>query len=212
MKKSIQALLAALLLFVGHAFAQTQDEPTSFTYGEFKMGYGVTTFGKGLKEQYEAGNFGTSGGFLASLAAYHKFKKVNYFNFGIKYKSLGAFPSKGDNGDEMFFNHWGAAVSAKYFPFDKKAKGGFYVQGDFFFITQFTQKYRNVPKLIYNHQFAIGQGLNFSMGYDIALNKRKTMLTIGLEYETDRRQGEVTGVGKKIFESSNLGIMAGIKF
>ena len=38
------------------------------------------------------------------------------------------------------------------------------------------------------------------------------MLTFGLEFETDSRQGEVSGVGDKIFKSSNLGIMTGIKF
>lgn len=194
------------------AFAQTQDAPISFTYAEFRGGYGVSIFGSGLKEKYEAGNFSTSGGGLASLAAYHKFKKVNALVFGIKYKSLGAGPSNGDNGDQMFFNYWGAAVSAKYFPFDKMAKKGLYVQGDFFFVTQFTQKYRNVPKLIYNHQFAIGQGFAFGLGYDIALKNTKTMLTIGVEYETSNRQGEVTDIGKKRFKSSNLGIMTGIKF
>lgn len=149
---------------------------------------------------------------MASLAAYHKFKKINAFNFGLKYKSLGAAPAKGDNGNEMFFNYWGAAFTVKYFPFDKMAKKGLYLQGDYFFITQFTQKYRNTAKLTFDHQFAIGSGFAFGLGYDIPLKNRKTMLTIGIEYETDSRQGEVTGVGDKIFKSSNLGIMTGIKF
>ncbi len=193
-------------------FAQAQEEPISFTYAEFRGGYGVSIFGSGLKEKYDTGNFGTSGGGLASLAAYHKFKKINAFNFGLKYKSLGAAPAKGDNGNEMFFNYWGAAFTVKYFPFDKMAKKGLYLQGDYFFITQFTQKYRNTAKLTFDHQFAIGSGFAFGLGYDIPLKNRKTMLTIGIEYETDSRQGEVTGVGDKIFKSSNLGIMTGIKF
>jgi hypothetical protein len=191
--------------------AQT-EESVSFTYAEFRGGYGKTIFGSGLKEKYEAGNFSNSGGGLASLAAFHKFKKLNYVNLGIKYKSLGAGPSTGNNGDEMFFNYWGAAIATKFFPMDKNAKKGLYVQADFFFITQFTQKYRNTAKLDFNHQFAIGQGLAFGLGYDIPLNNRKTMLTIGVEYETDSRQGEVTGIGDKVFKSSNLGIMTGIKF
>lgn len=194
------------------AFAQTPEEPISFTYAEFRGGYGVNIFGNGLKEKYDEGNFASSGGGLASLAAYHKFKKINAFNFGIKYKSLGAAPAKGDNGNEMFFNYWGAALTVKYFPFDKMAKKGVYLQGDYFFITQFTQKYRNTAKLEFNHQFAIGSGFAFGVGYDIPLKNRKTMLTIGIEYETDSRQGEVTGVGDKTFKSSNLGIMTGIKF
>lgn len=203
-----------LLLLCGQilAFTQTQKEPISFTYAEFRGGYGVNIFGSGLKEKYDAGNFGSSGGGLASLAAYHKFKKINAFNFGLKYKSLGAAPAKGNNDNEMFFNYWGAALTVKYFPFDKKAKKGIYLQGDYFFITQFTQKYRNTAKLEFNHQFAIGSGFAFGLGYDIPLKNRKTMLTIGIEYETDSRQGEVTGVGDKTFESSNLGIMTGIKF
>jgi hypothetical protein len=209
MKRKLIILL--FLSFQINAFAQ-QDESISFTYAEFRGGYGATIFGSGLKEKYEAGNFGTSGGFLASLAAYHKFKKINSFNFGIKYKSLGAGPSNGDNGDEMFFNYWGAALTAKYFPFDKKARKGIYVQGDYFFVTQFTQKYRNIPKSEFNHQFAIGNGFALGLGYDIPLKNRRTMLTIGLEYETDSRRGEVTGIGDKTFKSSNFGVMGGIKF
>jgi predicted alpha-1,6-mannanase (GH76 family) len=212
--KNLTYVCLLAIFFAKNGIAQTQDEPVSFTYAEFRMGYGVSAFGENLKEKYEAGNFSTSGGFLASLAAYHKFKKINYLNIGIKYKSLGAFPSNGKNGDEMFFNYWGAAATVKCFPFDKNAKKGLYLQGDFFFITQFTQKYRNVPKLEFNHQFAIGQGVAFGLGYDIALNKKKTMLTIGAEYQTDRRRGEVQGVGigVKYFKSSSIGVMAGIKF
>lgn len=212
--KNLNYILFLTILFASNTFAQTEAEPTSFTYAEFKIGYGVSAFGENLKEKYEAGNFSTSRGFLASLAAYHKFKKINYLNFGIKYKSLGAFPSKGNNGDEMFFNYWGAAATVKCFPFNKNAKKGLYLQGDFFFITQFTQKYRNVPKLEFNHQFALGQGVAFGLGYDIALNKKKTMLTISAEYQADRRRGEVQGVGigVKYYNSSSIGFLAGIKF
>ena len=192
--------------------AQSVEENQSFTYAEFKGGYGVNILGKGLKERYNAGNFSTSGGGLFSLAAYHKFKKVNYLNFGVKYKSLGAGPSRGDSLQEMFFNYWGAAVGVKYFPFNKQAKKGIYVQADYFFVTQFTQKYRTSKNLNFDHQFAIGNGVAFGLGYDIPLGKNRTMITIGLEYEMDRRRGEVTGIGDKTFISSNFGIMTGIKF
>jgi hypothetical protein len=205
-------LLTVLLALAAITQTFAQEERVSFTVAEFRGGYGISIFGEGLKEKYEAGNFGTSGGGLASLAAFHKFKKVNYWNFGLKFKSLGAGPAKGDNGEEMFYNFWGAAVATKYFPFDKTARKGLYLQGDFFFVTQFTQKYRNVAKLRYDHQFAIGNGFAFGIGYDFPVGKNKTMLTIGVEYEVDRRVGEVTGIGKKTFRSSNLGIMTGIKF
>ena len=193
-------------------FAQTKDEKVAFTYGEFRAGYGVSFFGEGLKEKYNAGNFSTSAGGLASLALYRKFKKIDYLNFGIKYKSLGAAPAKGDNGQEMFFNYWGAAVSAKYFPFDKTAQKGIYLQADYFFITQFTQKYRTKANLEFNHQFAIGSGVAFGFGYDFPIGKGRTMLTVGLEYEIDSRKGEVSGIGDKTFKSSNFGILTGIKF
>jgi hypothetical protein len=198
--------------FSTNVIAQESQENQSFTYAELKGGYGVSIFGKGLKERYDAGNFSTSGGGLFSLAAYHKFKKINYLNFGIKYKSLGAGPATGDSLQEMFFNYWGAAVGIKYFPFDKQAKKGIYVQADYFFVTQFTQKYRNTKNLNFDHQFAIGNGVAFGLGYDIPLGKKRSMITIGLEYEMDKRRGEVTGIGDKTFISSNFGIMAGIKF
>lgn len=207
-------LLSILILVLGHThiFAQTDKENISFTVAEFRGGYGVNLFGKGLKEKYDAGNFSSSGGGLASLAAYHKFKKINYLNFGIKYKSLGAAPAKGDNEQEMFFNYWGAAITTKYFPFDRDAKKGMYLQGDYFFVSQFTQKYRNTTNKTFDHQFAIGNGLAFGVGYDFPIGKGRTMLTIGVEYETNSRTGEVTGIGDKNFKSSNFGIMTGIKF
>jgi hypothetical protein len=83
---------------------------------------------------------------------------------------------------------------------------------DYFFITQFTQKYRSIPNLQFDHQFGIGSGLALGVGYDIPLKNRKTMLTIGVEYETDSRRGEVAGIGEKRFNSSNFGVMTGIKF
>lgn len=207
-------LFPIIILLFGHTFlfAQTKKENISFTVAEFRGGYGVNIFGKGLKEKYDAGNFSSSGGGLASLSAYHKFKKINYLNFGIKYKSLGAAPSKGDNEQEMFFNYWGAAITTKCFPFDRDAKKGIYLQGDYFFVSQFTQKYRNIASKTFDHQFAIGNGLAFGVGYDFPIGKERTMLTVGLEYETNSRTGEVTGVGDKNFKSSNFGIMTGIKF
>jgi hypothetical protein len=206
--------LVCLLLFVTTSVANVfaQEVSHSFTYAELRSGYGLSFFGQGLKERYNAGNFSSSGGGLVSLAAYHKFKKINALNFGIKYKSLAAAPASGDNGQEMFFNYWGAAITIKYFPFDKNAKKGLYVQGDYFFATQFTQKYRSVSALQFDHQFAIGSGFAVGLGYDIPLRNKKTMLTLGFEYEYDSRQGEVTGIGDKTFVSSNAGIMVGLKF
>ncbi len=202
------------LLYFGQTlmFTQTQEENSAFTCAEFRAGYGINIFGKGLKEKYEAGNFSNSAGGLASLAAYHKFKRINYLNFGIKYKSLGAAPAKGDNDQEMFFNYWGAAISIKYFPFHKNAKKGLYLQSDYFFVSQFTQKYRTVIKKEFEHQFAIGNGLAFGLGYDIQLGKGRTMWTIGLEYERNSRTGEVANLGDVNFRSSNIGVMTGIKF
>jgi hypothetical protein len=192
--------------------SQNSSENISFTYAEFRGGYGINVFGSGLKEMYKDGHFSNSAGGLATLAAYHKFKKINYLNFGIKYKSLGAAPSKGDNGQELFFNYWGAALSSKCFPFQRDAKKGIYLQADYFFVTQFTQKYRTTSKLQFDHQFAIGSGIAFGLGYDLPIIKSNLLLTMGVEYEMDSRQGEVTGLGSKNFKSSNFGLLIGIKF
>jgi len=208
--KNTNFLVIAIMFAQVNLFAQTKKDTLSFTVGEFKVGWGNSTFGNGLKEQYEAGNFSTSGGFLASIAAYHKFKKINHVTFGLKFKSLGATPSRGDNNQEMFFNYWGAALSTKYYPFDKTARKGLFVQGDIFFVTQFTQKYRNKATNDYAHQFAIGNGLAFSSGYDFEVGKTK--MVVGVEYQIDSRTGEVQGIGKKTFGSSNLGVMVGVKF
>lgn len=110
-----------LIGLIGLLTAQAQDKK-SFTYGEFKAGYGITQFDEGLDQPYEAGNFSTSGGGVATLAVYRKFSWGNYFNSGLKFKSLGAGPAQGDNGYEMFFNFWGAAITTKIFPFNKAAK------------------------------------------------------------------------------------------
>jgi hypothetical protein len=210
MKQSI--LITIIILSNFKISAQSKKENEAFTYAEFRAGYGATSFGKGLQERYNAGNYSSSGGGLASLAAYRKLKKINYANFGIKYKSLGAGPASGDNGAEMFFNYWGAAITSKFFIQDRNAKKGIYMQGDYYFVTQFTQKYRQIASSFYDHQFAIGSGLAFGAGYDLPIGKNRNMITIGLEYETDRRQGEVTSIGNKQFKSSNFGLMVGLKF
>ena len=211
--KTILSILIALLFEHTILLAQPEKkENISFTRAEFKGGYGITIFGSGLKERVNAGNFSSSAGGLASLAAYRKFKKINHLNFGVKYKSLGAGPAKGDNGQEMFFNYWGAAFTSKYFPFDKNARKGIYLQGDYFFVSQFTQKYRTTANKNFDHQFAIGNGFVVGAGYDFPIGKGQTMLTIGVEYEMNSRNGEVTGIGDKTFKNANFGIMTGVKF
>jgi hypothetical protein len=211
MKNSIKTIVVATLFSLSSALmAQTNSERKSFTYGEFKAGYGVSQFGKNLEEQYKAGNFGTSSGGLFTLAAYHKFEGVEHFNFGGKFSALGATPSKGDNGSEMFFNFWGAAVSAKYYPLNKNADKGWNLYTDFYFITQFTQKYRNLAAATYNHQFAIGNGLTFGGAYDFVF--RKCNFSVSVEYGLASRRGELTAVGAQVFKSSYLGSQLGFKF
>jgi hypothetical protein len=73
--KNILLIISLILLGQKISYAQAKQENISFTSAEFRAGYGVTSFGDGLKERYDAGNFSTSGGGLASLAAYRKFKK-----------------------------------------------------------------------------------------------------------------------------------------
>lgn len=211
MKNSIQ-LFKILIIFIIciKSNAQVDSTKKSFTYGEFKAGYGVSQFGKNLKETKEAGNYGNSGGGLFTLGAYHKFEKINYFNFGGKFSALGATPSKGNGTNEMFFNWWGAAVSAKYYPLNKNADGGFNVYTDFYFITQFTQKYRNIDAKIYNHQFALGNGITLGAAYDFKY--KKTNLVASLEYGFARRTGDVQNVGPVTFESGYFGAQVGFKF
>ena len=87
--------LVSIVCFTSHiATAQTNAasnqankwESNSYTYGEFKIGYGVTQFSTGLSERFENGNFSTSGGSLASIVAYRKFNKINYVHFGLRHQ------------------------------------------------------------------------------------------------------------------------------
>jgi hypothetical protein len=114
----------------------------------------------------------------------------------------------------MFFNYWGAAATIKYFPFDAEARKGIYVQGDYFFITQFTQKYTQPSTRAYTPQYGLGRGFVIGAGYDIAFhNKTKTMMTVGFEYEMDSRMAEQPGAAlETTYKSSNLGVMVGMKF
>ena len=212
LSKNAIKLLAVLFIAIisTKTNAQVSSERKSFTYGEFKAGYAVSQFGKNLEEKYDAGNFSTSGGGLFTLGAYHKFESINHFNFGGKFSALGATPSNGDNKDEMFFNWWGAAISAKYYPLNKDANSGFNVYGDFYFINQFTQKYRNVDANIYNHQFAIGSAISLGTAYDFKLAGYN--FSASVEYGLASRTGEVTGVGKRTFGSSHIGAQVGFKF
>jgi hypothetical protein len=216
MKRSA-SLFVFLLTFFVQAMAQTESLASpdvvsgGFTYGEFKAGYGVTQFRSGLEEKFENGNFGTSGGGLFSVAAYRKFAKVDHLHFGLKFKSLGASPSEGDGGDEMFFNFWGASFSTKYFPFSKTGSQGLYIQADYNFVTQFTQKYRNTQALEFDHQFAIGRSFTAGMGYQHRL-KNRYALVASVEYDRASRRGEVQGIGDVRFRNGNLAFQLGLIF
>ncbi len=119
--------------------------------------------------------------------------------------------SQGDNGDEMFFNFWGAAITAKVFPFSREAKTGLFVMTDYYFVSQFTQKYRNESQKEYNHQFAIGNAFVAGLGYDFMLNNGNGIV-LSAEYEAAWRQGEVTGIGETNFRNSNLAFQIGLRF
>ncbi len=203
--------LVALFLFTTIlANAQIDSDKKSFTYGEFKAGYAFSQFGKNLKERYDAGNYGTSGGGLFTLGAYHKFESINHFNFGGKFSALGASPSEATGGNQLFFNWWGAAISAKYYPLNKNANSGFNIYTDFYFITQFTQKYRNLETKIADHQFALGNGLTVGSAYDF---KYKSInFVTSLEYGFASRTGDVQNIGQVNFESSYFGGQIGFKF
>lgn len=186
-------------------------ENNAFTYGELKMGYGSTQFSTGLKEKFENGNFSNSGGILSSVAAYRKFSSINNLHFGLKFKALGATAANGDNGQEMFFNFWGTAVTVKYFPFNPTAVKGLFLQGDYNFITQFTQKYRTSSLLQFDHQFAIGSSYTLGLGYQHPLKNGYGLVT-SLEIDWATRNGEVTGIGDKRFQNSNIAFQIGIIF
>lgn len=216
MKRSI-LLLSAFLLAAVTVFAQTEattfqnENSSGFTYGEFKAGYGVTQFFSGLEDRFEAGNFNPSGGGLYSIAAYRKFNNINHFHFGLKFKALGAAPSEGDNDEELFFNFWGAAISTKYFPGSDSGTKGIYLQGDYNFVSQFTQKYRNTDNLEFDHQFAIGSSFTLGLGYQYPLSNRYG-LVVSVEYDWAFRQGEVQDVGDVEFRNGNLGVQVGLIF
>jgi hypothetical protein len=215
--KGLTALLLIFVTAISSVSAQKESKPDAedisggFTYGEFKAGYGITQFSSGLDERFENGKFSISGGGLFSVAAYRKFQKLNNLHFGLKFKALGAAPSKGGNNNEMFFNFWGAAISTKYFPFSRSASQGVYLQGDYNFVSQFTQKYRSSTELEFDHQFAIGSSFTLGLGYQYRLKKRYS-LTASIEYDRATRQGEVQGIGDRQFRNSNLAFQLGLVF
>jgi hypothetical protein len=104
----------------------------------------------------------------------------------------------------------GLSHFCKYYPINKNADGGFNICADYYFITQFTQKYRNVDAKTYNHQFAIGNGITFGSAYDFKY--KKVNLIASLEYGFASRKGDVQNVGPVNFESSYFGTQLGFKF
>lgn len=207
MKNTITFLAFALFIVMANA----QTETSAFTYGEFKSGYGQTQFGSGLAERYNAGNFSASGGGLTSLSAFRKFEKANHLHFGLKFKGLGAAPSMGDNNEEMFFNFWSVAIAAKYFPFSKSGEKGIFLISDYNFVSQFTQKYRNISTLQFDHQFAIGSSFTLGVGYHFPL-KNRYGLVVSIEHDWASRSGEVQGIGDKNFRNNHLAFQVGLIF
>ena len=213
----VARVLAVALVYstlrVTEAYAQSSgNADTAFTFGVFGVGYGVTQFGEGLESRAEAGGFETSGGAVASLAVFRKFRHVRYVALGLRYKNLGASPARGDDGEEMFFNYWTTSLAVRAYPFDRRAVSGVFAQAEFVFATQFTQKYRNVARREYDHQFAIGSGLTGVIGYAYPLPGRRIALEAGVEFDYAARQGEVTGRGEVDFRNTNVGVMGRLRF
>jgi hypothetical protein len=210
--KNLLIFLSFNFFVIAKALAQGTASNVSFTTGELRTGYGITRFGTGLKEAYEAGGFGTTGGGLYTLAVYRKFARIPYLQLGLKFKALGAGPSMGNNGNELFFNYWNNGFSVKYYPLDRSARKGLIVYGDYFFVGQFTQKYRNEARKTYDHQFAIGSAFTGGIGYDFPVGQQGRAITVGIEYESASRQGEVTNVGERRFRNANIGGLVGFRF
>lgn len=205
------AMVSASLPAQDSSSKATDDTASGFTYGEIRVGYGVTQFGSGLSGRYDAGNFGTSGGVLTTIAAYRKFEKIDHLHFGLRFRALGAAPSRGNNSQEMFFNFWGAGVSTKYFPLSASGRRGPFLQGDFNFASQFTQKYRRTVAREFDHQFAIGSSLVVGLGYQFQLPNRNA-LVVALEHDWASRQGEVQNIGDVRFRNRNVGLLVGFVF
>ena len=150
----INHLLIALVFASVISFAQDTTDKSAerttnaFSYGELKVGYGVTQFGDGLSERYEAGNFSTS---------------------------------------------------------------GLYLQGDYYFTTQFTQKYRRTEAKEFDHQFAIGSSVTLGLGYQYQLSNGYALVAT-VEYDLASRRGEVQGIGDATFQNSNFGVQLGLVF
>lgn len=206
MKKTLFSLLLSLSL------ACPMYAQEAFTTAVFQTGYGVTQFGEGLKDDYKAGNYSTSGGGLFYFGFYRKFSRVSYLQFGMIFKALAAAPAQGQNGNEMFFNTWNCGAGLRYYPFNKKADKGFYLHTEYLFVGQFTQKYRNQATNVYNHQFAIGGGFNGGLAYEFRTGEKTPLLSIGAQFETTTRRGEVQGIGKKTFKNTIVGGLVGIRF
>lgn len=190
------------------SYAQEQQIQTNRTFANFSVGWGTTQFMENLNERFEQGGFSSSTGQFFAIEVYHKFNKLNYVAFGLKAKVYGASPSTNDQGEEMFFNFHSEGLSVRYYPFDKEAKKSLFIQTDFM-TSQFTQKYRDVDRKIYDHQFAVGNSFLTKLGYGFPI-KKNYALTLGIEYEYSVRQGEKQGIGEIRFRNGNLGLSAGI--
>ena len=91
------------------------------------------------------------------------------------------------------------------------ADKGLYLQADYNFVTQFTQKYRSPSTNQFNHQFAIGNSFTGGLGYHYPFKNRYGLLA-SLEYDWASRTGEVTGMGDKNFRSNNISFQIGFIF
>jgi hypothetical protein len=90
----------------------------------------------------------------------------------------------------MFFNFLKSAISTNYFPFSKSVSKGVYLQRDYCFITQFTQKYSNSSALESHHQFTISSSFTLGLGYQYPLKNRYALMA-KVEYDWANGKGKV---------------------
>ena len=208
-------LLGATLAAAATPPLSAQTRIKQLVYGEIGAGAGQTLFfgdlDNKLKQGIRSRDFepGVAGNIL--LGFYVAPARWKGLGVGGRLKWSGAMsPAKDTQGGDYFFNYYNLGASAKYYPISREFDKGLYVRTTVG-IGQLTTKHQyNDPQDTYVHQFAIGSVVTGSLGWTLPL---KTMsVSLEGEFEAGRRNGTISGAGRQLFRSGQLGTNLVVSF
>ncbi len=167
-----------------------------------------------LGNRKNVGDYPRSSGYNFSVGFYKPVNKVNGFMLGaiVRNAQTGATPETGGYEEAYFFNFITAGLAIKYYPFEKN---NLFLKSDVGIAAVLTKnRYINSKnEQNFFHQFGIGNGFGFELGYGFTPFKNKIhAIEIKVGYQLANTRVEVNGIGDDSWQFGALSFGTSFNF